>query len=316
MRLIFCGTPEFAVPSLRALLEAGHGVELVVTQPDRAAGRGLEMQMPAVKQFALERGLPVVQPATIRSNAEFRAELERIRPDAIAVVAYGRILPEWMLALPRFGNINVHGSLLPKYRGAAPVQWAIARGERVSGVTTMLLDAGLDTGPMLQARDVPVPETAMAADLLDILAEVGGELLLETLRGLEDGTVQPVAQDGASSTLAPMLTREDGRIDFQLSAKQIRDRWRGFYPWPGAHTMLRGKKLIVHGMAVARAEELGEPIEGERAGELVVNGERLLTVCGGISVLEVTELQMEGKRRVTAAEFIRGHGIKAGERLG
>lgn len=316
MRVIFCGTPEFAVPSLRALLDAGHAVELVVTQPDRAAGRGMELQLSAVKRFALERGLRVAQPTAIRDNAEFRAVLERIGPDAIAVVAYGRIIPGWMLALPRYGNINVHGSLLPKYRGAAPVQWALAHGERVSGVTTMLLDAGLDTGPMLLARDVPVPENAMVIDVLDILAEVGGKLLVETLRGLEDGTVRPIAQDEAKATLAPILTRDDGRIDFLLTAKRIRDRWRGFYPWPGAHTAFRGKKLIVHGMTVARAEELDEPIEGERAGELVVAGQRLWVVCGGISVLELTELQVEGKRRVTAAEFVRGHGIQAGERLG
>ena len=169
---------------------------------------------------------------------------------------------------------------------------------------------------MLLARAVPVPDSAMAIDLLDILAEVGSELLVETLRGLEDGTVRPMEQDRARATLAPILTREDGRIDFGRSARGIRDRWRGFYPWPGAHTVFRGKKLIVHGMAVARAEDLEEPIEGERAGELVVIGERIRVVCGEISVLELTELQMEGKRRVTAAEFVRGHGIQAGERLG
>ena len=304
------------MPSLRALLDAGHTVELVVTQPDRAAGRGMALQLPAVKRFAMERGLPVTQPAKIKDNAEFRSALERIQPEAIAVVAYGRIIPEWMLALPRFGNINVHGSLLPKYRGAAPVQWAIARGERVSGVTTMQLDAGLDTGPMLLARDVPVPESAMVIDLLDILAVVGGELLVETLHGLEAGTVVPVAQDALLATLAPILTREDGRIDFRLPARQIRDRWRGFYPWPGAHTMFRGKKMIVHGMAVARVDELDEPVDGERAGELVVSGERVWVVCGEISAIALTELQMEGKRRVTAAEFARGHSIKAGERLG
>ena len=269
-----------------------------------------------MKRFALEGHLIVTQPAKIRDNAEFRGTMERIEPDAIAVVAYGRIIPEWMLALPRFGNINVHGSLLPKYRGAAPVQRAIANGDRVSGVTTMLLDAGLDTGPMLLARDVPVPETAMAIDLMDILAAVGGELLVETLRGLEAGTVGPVTQDASLATLAPILTREDGRIDFRLPAKQIRDRWRGFYPWPGAHTTFRAKKMIVHGMEIARVEELDEPADGERAGELVLSGERVWVVCGGISALALTELQMEGKRRMTAAEFARGHGIRAGERLG
>ncbi len=316
MRLVFCGTPEFAVPSLEALLGAGHEVDLVVTQPDRAAGRRMELQMSPVKRSAREHGLEIVQPDRIRANEPLREHMERIQPDAIVVVAYGRIVPPWMLGLPRLGNVNVHGSLLPRYRGAAPVQWAVAEGERVTGVTTMRLDEGLDTGPMLLAREVPIPESAMAIEMLDLLAVVGAELLVETLRGLEDGTVHPVAQDNLRATLAPILTREDGRIDFRLPARRIRDRWRGFYPWPGAHTVFRGKKLIVHGLAMAHADDAGEPIEGERTGELVVMGERLLVVCGEITVLELTEVQVEGKRRMTAAEFVRGYAIKVGERLG
>ncbi len=229
---------------------------LVVTQPDRAAGRGMEVQLPAVKRLAIERGLPVYQPEKIKKNEEFRARLEAIQPDAIAVVAYGRIIPDWMLSLPRHGNINLHGSLLPKYRGAAPVQWAVANGETVTGVTTMKLDAGLDTGEMLLARAVPIAEETGAVEVFDVLASVGAELMVETLAGLEAGTIVPVVQDHALATLAPMLGRDDGRVDFGWRAKTIYDRWRGFYPWPGAHTTFRGKKLILHGLKLARMEDV------------------------------------------------------------
>ena len=248
MKLVFCGTPEFAVATLREVLRAGHHVALVVTQPDRAAGRGLEMQASPVKRFALERALPVMQPEKIKNNLEFRARLEEIKPDAILVVAYGRIIPQWMLELPRFGNINLHGSLLPKYRGAAPIQWAIANGDKVVGVTTMLLEAGLDTGPMLLARAVPAGTEETSIEMFEQLAEVGAELMVETLRGLEEGTIVPQPQDESRATFAPILRREDGWIDFTRTAEEIWNRWRGFQPWPGAHTLLRGKKLIVQKM--------------------------------------------------------------------
>ena len=316
MRIVFCGTPEFAVPSLRAVLEARHEVLLVVTQPDRAAGRGMELQAPAVKVAALEKGLRVTQPERIKHNEEFKASLESLRPDVIAVVAYGRIVPNWMLRLPRLGNVNVHGSLLPKYRGAAPIQWAVAMGERVTGVTTMRLDTGLDTGPMLHAREVPVPHTAMARDMFPLLAEVGAELLVETLHGLDKGTVHPIEQDHARATLAPLLTREDGRMNFTQGAVEIWNRWRGFYPWPGAHSTFRGKKFIVHRMTPAAMDALDEPLEMTREGEMVVSGERLLVVCGGLTAIELSEVQLEGKARMTAAEFARGYQLKGGERLG
>ena len=316
MRLVFCGTPEFAVPSLRAVLAAGHEVVLVVTQPDRAAGRGMEVQAPAVKVAALEEGLRVTQPERLKRNEEFRANVESLRPDAIVVVAFGRLIPDWMLALPRFGNINVHGSLLPKYRGAAPIQWAMAMGERVTGVTTMRLDAGLDTGPMLLAREVPVPEHAMASEMFSLLAEVGAELLAETLAGLAAGTVQPVPQDHARATLAPILGRADGRMDFLQPASVICNRWRGFYPWPGAHTQFRGKKLLVHHMKPALMEDVNEPLETTQEGEIVAVNNRLLVICGGMTVLELTEVQLEGKKRMAAAEFVHGYQVKGGERFG
>ena len=308
MKIIFCGTPEFAVPTLRAVVGAGHEVRLVVTQPDRGVGRGLVMQAPAVKVAAGELGIPVVQPEKIKKDLEFRGLLEEIAPDVILVVAYGRIVPDWMLALPRFGNINLHGSLLPKYRGAAPVQWAVANGETHTGVTTMVLEAGLDTGPMLLAQVVPIGVEETSEDVFEGLAVVGAELMVKTLKGLEDGAVQPVAQDHAMATLAPILQREDGLVDFNRTAKAIYDRWRGFQPWPGAYTSLQGKKLILSRLRVA------DGMEGD-VGTVVVDGGRMLVVCGQKTGIELVEVQMEGKKRMTAAEFLRGYQVKTGERL-
>jgi len=307
MRLVFCGTPEFAVGTLEAVIAAGHEVALVVTQPDRAAGRGMDVQLGAVKAAALRHGLEMVQPEKIRKNEEFRARLEAIQPDAILVVAYGRIIPEWMLTLPRFGCINLHGSLLPKYRGAAPIQWAVANGETLTGVTTMRLDAGLDTGPMLLAEVTPIAPEETAADLYESLAEIGARLMVKTLAGLAEGCVYAVEQDHAKATLAPILTREDGRMDFSRSAVELVNRWRGFQPWPGAWTSLRGRKLIVHRLQAA------EGAGGEC--ELQVDGERLLVGCRG-SMLELLEVQMEGKKRMAASEFLRGFQLKSGERVG
>jgi methionyl-tRNA formyltransferase len=309
MKLVFCGTPEFGVPTLEAVIAAGHEVALVVTQPDRAAGRGMEVQAPPVKRVAMERGLPVVQPEKIKNNPEFRARLEEIRPDAILVVAYGRIIPQWMLELPRFGNINLHGSLLPKYRGAAPIQWAVANGELVTGVTTMQLDAGLDTGDMLLAQLCPIGREETAADVYECLAPLGAKLMLKTLHHLEAGLIYPEAQDHSLATLAPILKREDGWIDFSRDAKRIYDRWRGFQPWPGAHTLLRGKKLIVQRMHVAGVGSV-------EAGVVELRGEALLVGCGGGSLICLDEVQMEGKRRMSAAEFLRGNQVRRGERLG
>jgi methionyl-tRNA formyltransferase len=297
------------VPTLEAVIAAGHEVALVVTQPDRAAGRGMEIQAPPVKKVALEHGLPVVQPEKIKNNVEFRARLEEIRPDAILVVAYGRIIPQWMLELPRFGNINLHGSLLPKYRGAAPIQWAVANGEAVTGVTTMRLDSGLDTGDMLLAQVCPIGQEETAVDVYGCLAPVGAELMVKTLSGLECGAIFPQAQDHSLATLAPILKREDGWIDFSRTAQQNYDRWRGFQPWPGAHTILRGKKLIVQRMCVAGAG-------GGEAGVVRVDGDVLHVGCGGGGLIRLDEVQMEGKRRMSASEFLRGSQLRSGDRLG
>lgn len=310
MKLVFCGTPEFAVPCLQAVVDAGHEVALVLTQPDRPAGRKLEMQVPAVKQRALALGLPVEQPEKIKNNLELRARLEAIQPDAIAVVAYGRIIPSWMLELPRYGNINVHGSLLPKYRGAAPIQWAIANGEVETGVTTMRLDAGLDTGDMLLMHKISIGKDTTSPELYPQLSQVGAELLIQTLEGLEAGTVVGRKQNDSEATLAPILTREDGRIDLvKRTAKETYDRWRGFQPWPGAHGVFRGKRFILNQIAMSNESE------GLGVGELVVKGERLIVGAAGGSALALEEVQMEGKPRMAGAQFARDFQLRAGERL-
>jgi methionyl-tRNA formyltransferase len=312
MRLVFCGTPDFAVPMLEAVLAAGHEVALVLTQPDRPSGRGMQMTASPVKQAAVEHGIPVVQPARLKTNDDLRAQLEAIAPDAILVVAYGRIIPAWMLALPRYGNLNLHGSLLPKYRGAAPIQWAIARGETLTGVTTMRLDEGLDTGDMLLSRSLPVAPDETAADVYPRLAQIGAGLMVETLAGLEAGTIEPQPQEHELATLAPILTRDEGRVDFSRTAQEIYNRWRGFQPWPGAWSMLGTKKLIVTRMTLP----LEPPGPVAEFGTLLVRGQRLFASCGGSGWIEIVELQPEGKRSMAAADFLRGAALAEGTRLG
>ena len=312
MRLVFCGTPRFAVPTLEALLGAGHEVALAVSQPDRPQGRAQTVEPTPVKRAALAAGLALTQPEKIRSNHEFRAALEAIAPEAIVVVAYGRIVPPWMLTLPRHGCINLHASLLPKYRGAAPIQWAVAMGETVTGNSTMLLEEGLDTGPILLQEELAIGPDQTAADLFDLLAERGAPLVVATLAGLGAGTLRPRAQDNARATLAPLLEREDGRMDFAAhSAIELKNRWRGFQPWPGAFTTLEGKKLIVHRMEVA-----GDQDRPTLAGQVRTAGGRLLVGCAAGTWLELVEVQLEGKKRLRAAEFLRGVELGQGLRLG
>lgn len=314
MRIVFCGTPSFAVPALKAVLRAGHEVPLVVTQPDRPSGRGMALLPPPVKEIALGAGLSVVQPEKIKNNPEFRAQLENIAPDAIIVVAYGRIIPKWMLELPRFGNLNVHASLLPKYRGAAPIQWAVANGDPETGVTIMQLDEGLDTGDILAMRAMAIAPDQTAADIFPLLSEMGGALLTETLDRLASGDVKPVRQDSALATLAPILTREEGRMDFTTPAMTIYNRWRGFQPWPGAWTILNGKKLTAHRLMPLEAGSLvGEPDE---PGLARVDEGRLFLRCAQGTWLELIEVQLEGRKRMAASDFLRGHSMQTGDRLG
>ena len=311
MRFVFCGTPSFAVPTLKAALRAGHEVLLVVTQPDRRSGRGMQLLAPPVKETALAAGLPVVQPEKIKNNLEFRAQLESLAPDVILIVAYGRIIPKWMLDLPRFGNLNLHASLLPKYRGAAPIQWAVANGEPVTGATTMRIDEGLDTGDILMQREMAIAPDYTSEDIFPLLAEMGAALMVETLDGLASGTLAPQKQDDSMATLAPILTRDDGRMDFSRPAMTIYNRWRGFQPWPGAWTMLDGKKLIAHRLMPFERGALAE--SSATPGEVHVEQGRLFVACGERGWIEIAELQLEGKRRMTAAEFLRGHAL--GDRL-
>jgi methionyl-tRNA formyltransferase len=314
VKLVFCGTPDFAVPTLQAVLNAGHEVALVLTQPDRPSGRKLELQAPPIKRLALERGLQVLQPEKIKTNTELRTQLEAIQPDAILVVAYGRIIPSWMLHLPRFGNINLHGSLLPKYRGAAPVQWAVANGETETGVTTMVLDEGLDTGGVLLERRVEVGADTMASELFPQLSRIGAELVVETLAGLESGSLKARAQDDSQSTLARILTREDGQIDVERTAVATYNRWRGFYPWPGAFAQFRGKRLIIHRMHPAPPSVKTERI---LHGEVTVDdGGSMVVGMADETALVLDEVQLEGKPRMAGPEFVKGYQVRSGERLG
>ncbi|HET9181836.1 MAG TPA: methionyl-tRNA formyltransferase [Candidatus Angelobacter sp.] len=310
MKLVFCGTPQFAVPNLERLVAAGHDVQLVVTQPDRPQGRGMEVTAPPVKQSALRLGLPVTQPEKIKNNDEFRARLAAIQPDAIIVVGYGRIIPGWMLHLPPYGNINVHASLLPKYRGAAPIQWAVANGETITGVTTMRIDEGLDTGDILLTRAMEIGAQDTALTLAPRLAQFGADLLGETLEELQQGTVTPVPQDDFQATLAPILKKEDGLVDFSRSATEIHNRLRGFQPWPGAYTRFRGKNLKIVSARVAEAAP------GLAGGELHVSSDKLLAGCGAGSTLALLQVQPEGKKPMSARDFISGYRPAQGERLG
>ena len=316
LKLVFCGTPQFAVPTLEALIAAGHDLALVVSQPDRPVGRNQQLTAPPVKQVARSAGLEVVQPETIRANPGFRARMEAIAPDAIVVVAYGRIVPPWMLALPRLGCINLHASLLPKYRGAAPIQWAVAQGEAVTGNTTMQLEEGLDTGPILLQQTLAIGPEQTAADLFPVLAHEGAPLVIETLARLVAGSLRPQPQNHAAATLAPLLTREDGRMDFVTrTAAELLNRWRGFQPWPGAFTALHGKKLIVHRMAAVQALDAAR-LAAAAPGSVRSEGHRLFLACAGNTWLELKEVQIEGKKRLSAAEFLRGNPLAADARLG
>ncbi|MFY9908597.1 MAG: methionyl-tRNA formyltransferase [Candidatus Sulfotelmatobacter sp.] len=308
LNLVFCGTPSFAVPTLERLVASGFQIRLVVTRPNRPKGRGLELVSSPVKQSAVRLGLPITQPERIKINEEFRKQLTNLKPDAIIVVGYGRIIPQWMLDLPPLGNLNLHASLLPKYRGAAPVQWAIAMGETVTGVTTMKIDAGLDTGDILLQREIPIAPEDTAETLSPRLATIGADLTVETLRGLQAGTIHPQPQDDSRATLAPILKKEDGLIDFGRPAAEILNRLRGFQPWPGAYTRFRAKNF--HIWKAVQIERSLSPAE------LKVEGDYLFAGCAQGTAIELLDVQLEGKKRTSAAEFIRGYRPLPGERLG
>jgi methionyl-tRNA formyltransferase len=308
VRLVFLGTPDFAVPTLERIVEAGHEVAAVLTQPDRPKGRSQQLAAPPVKQAAKRLGLPVEQPERIRA-AEAVEFLRGLHAEAMIVVGYGQIIPQAIIDLPTRGIINVHASLLPKYRGAAPIQWAIANGETRSGVTTMQIDAGLDTGDILLQRETGIGPEETAIELGARLAVMGADLLVETLAGLQDGAITPRKQDSSEATLAPILKKEDGRIDWTRPAAGIHSRVRGFLPWPGCQTQLRGRTLEVW------KARLAEPCGGPPGSAHVARG-RVIVSCGGGTALELLEVQLEGKKRMNASAFLNGFHLIDNELLG
>jgi methionyl-tRNA formyltransferase len=310
MKLIFCGTPQFAIPTLEKLLDEGFTIELVVTNPDEPSGRGYKPKPPPVKQRAERAGLRVFQPAKLK-DPETQAVLSKLSPDAIVVVAYGHIIPPWMIDLPRSGCVNLHASLLPKYRGAAPIAWALIRGEHTTGVTTMKIDPGLDTGDILLQREVEIRDDDTTETLSQRLSEIGAGLMVETLQGIERGEIVPRPQDHGRATLAPMLKKSDGRIDWRLKAVEIGWRVRGLRPWPGAYASLRGKTLHIWSAtpAIARAPAGLEP------GAIMAEHGHLSVVCGEGTLLEVKELQLEGRKRLSGREFLNGIRLAPGEKL-
>ncbi len=309
MRIVFLGSGAFAIPSFEALIEAGHDVVALVTQPDREKGRGRAVAPPPLKPVAQACGVPLLQPPHVRDPWAVDA-LRALAPELQVAVAYGQILPRSIIEIPPRGTINVHGSLLPRYRGAAPIPWAIARGETETGVTTMLIDEGLDTGPILLARATPIGPEETAADLGPRLARLGAELLLDTLRGLLDGLLQAKPQDHGLASYAPLLKKEDGRIDWTLPADVLARRVRGFNPWPGTHTLWQGRVLKVRR---ARPAEAGP---GEPGTVLSVGGEGLVVACGQGTRLELLEVQQESRRPLSAGAFSAGARLRLPARFG
>ena len=307
LKTVFMGTPEFAVGTLQGLIDAGVDLVGVYTQPDRPKGRGKKLAPPPVKELALQYDIPVFQPQRLR-NPEAVAELQQLAPDLIVVVAYGQILPQSVLDIPKYGCINVHASLLPKYRGAAPINKAIVDGETVTGITTMLMDAGLDTGDMLVKKSLEIGPDETAGELHDRLAVLGRETMEETLQQVLDGTLPPEKQNDDESTYAPMMKKEDGLIDWSLSAQEIHDRVRGLAPWPGAFTMLAGDVLkISHTEVIEGAGVPGTVLVADRNG---------VDVACGDGVVRIGALQLPGKKMLPAADFLRGYQLAEGEKLG
>ena len=307
LRIIFMGTPQFAVPTLQMLLDRGEEVVAVVTQPDRPKGRGQQTQPPPVKELAVQHGIPVIQPLKVRVP-EVIEEIRSYAPDLIVVIAFGQILPKALLDIPRHGCINVHASLLPRYRGAAPLNWCIINGERETGITTMMMDVGLDTGDMLLKRAIPIDPDEDASSLHDRLSLLGAETMAATLDLLARGELVPEKQDDSLSCYAPMLKKELGEIDWQQEPRTIKNLVRGVTPWPGAYTRLDGKTLKI--FRTRTADGSGTPGTVLQAGK---NG--LEVACTGGSLV-IEELQLEGKKRMTASDFLAGYKIAVGTELG
>ena len=307
MRILFMGTPEFAEVSLRALTDDNRDVVCVITQPDKPKGRGYEVSMPPVKVFAMEKNIPVYQPETLRDNSILPV-LEEYQPDVIIVVAYGKILPEYVLNFPKYGCINIHGSLLPKYRGAAPIQRAVIDGEKESGVTSMYMEKGLDTGDMLIKRTLPIGEETTAGEYHDMLAVLGGEVLLETLDALKAGSLVPEKQDDSASTYAAQLSKAEGEIDWNNTNEEIYNKVRGLNPWPKAYSFINGKRFVVD--FVYKSTQCG------KSGEVLsADASGIVVGCTSGSIV-IKDIKLEGKKMMSVEDFLRGHKIEKGTILG
>jgi len=318
LRIVFCGTPSFAVPTLKHLLaQTNFEIVGVITQPDRPRGRGQEVSFSPMKEAALAANLPVHQPENIRAP-ENETLLHKLAPDCAVIIAYGQIIPARLLPIPKLGWINLHASLLPKYRGAAPINWAIVNGETRTGVTTMRIDAGMDTGEMLLQREIEIGARDTAPELAARMAESGAPLMAETLRALAAGTIAPKAQNHEEASYAPMLKKEDGRIDWRRPAMEIYNRMRGFAPWPGAYTTFRGQTCHVWGEPVSKAGGAGLPsgAGGGAPGTLFGEKNELYVWCGDATVLRVGLVKLEGHKPVKASDFANGARLKSGERFG
>jgi methionyl-tRNA formyltransferase len=311
LTIIFCGTPAFALPSLRDLIDQpDFQIAGVVTQPDRPRGRGKEVASSPVKDAAAAAGIPVYQPQKIRAEESYEY-FRNAEPDAVVIIAYGQIIPARLIEIPRLGWINLHGSLLPKYRGAAPIHWAVASGETRTGLTTMRIDAGLDTGPMLLKHETEIAPDETAPELYARLAEAGAALIVKTLRGLASGTITPTPQDNSHATLAPPLKKEDGRINWSLPAQTIYNRIRGFQPWPGAFTTFRGKQCAIWGKPAPRQSVLIST-----PGTIRTNGGDVDVTCAEETALRLEFVQLEGRNKISAREFANGARLQSNERFG
>ena len=305
-KIVFMGTPEFAIPSLLTLLDGDDSVVLVVTQPDQPSGRGKRLEAPPVKIAALKRNIPVIQPNKI-SEADCLHMLVGLAPDLLIVVAFGQILPKSVLDIPPLGCVNVHPSILPKYRGAAPINWAIIRGEKATGVTTMLLDEGMDSGDTLLIREVAIGGEETAGDLHDRLAVIGADLLAETIRGLKEKKITPIPQKHSMKTFAPRLKKEDGIIDWSKSAQEIKNHVRGMTPWPGAFSALDNENIKIFHVSA-----LFGKTDGVIPGTVLDTVGHGIVVSTGDGLILISELQLPGKRRMSASEFLRGRRIEKG----
>jgi methionyl-tRNA formyltransferase len=311
MRIVFCGTPEFAVPSLRRLAaEPGISLEAVITQPDRPRGRGQQVGSSPVKEAALAANLHVYQPESIKSDSaqEF---LKRVAPDAVVIIAYGQIIPARLLTIPRLGWINLHASLLPRYRGAAPIHWAIANGETITGLTTMQIDAGMDTGPILLQREVEIGPEETSPELSERMREIGAGLIVESLQRFDRGEISPAPQDPSRASYAPILKKEDGRIEWTRTSQQIYNRMRGFTPWPGTFANFRGQTCHLWGHLERTA-----PLERNTApGEIISSTKEIHVVCGEGTFLQLESVQLEGRKRISAQEFANGARLAPGDKF-